>query len=275
MTSHDTAPAGRAAAPARASLAWRAAEAARMGWLEYRVVETPAGLLGATLPRGVLQILFFTTLAGVLAGPGHREYAFAGSLVLVLSGTNVNGVVAVPVLDKQYATFARVRTGVLSPTVTQLARALPYPVMGWVLLVVQAAVAAPLLGMTDFALQLLPWAWVYALIAFTLSVLGLAGATMSVGKRADVVAPNVLSYLVMLCSGAIVPPGRVAWVDAIGQVLPGRHGLDALRAGMAGRPWLGDLGLEAAAGLGFTVLAALSILVQARRASRLGHDDFE
>lgn len=109
MTSHDTAPAGRAAAPARASLAWRAAEAARMGWLEYRVVETPAGLLGATLPRGVLQILFFTTLAGVLAGPGHREYAFAGSLVLVLSGTNVNGVVAVPVLDKQYATFARVR----------------------------------------------------------------------------------------------------------------------------------------------------------------------
>ncbi|MFJ8113604.1 ABC transporter permease [Streptomyces sp. NPDC096132] len=274
MTSLDTAP-EHGAVPARALPAWRAAEAARMGWLEYRALQTPAGLLGATLPRGVLQILFFTTLAGVLAGPGHREYAFAGSLVLALSSTNVNGVVAVPVLDKQYATFARVRTGALSPTVTQIARALPYPVMGWSLLVVQGAIAAPLLGMTDFALRLLPWAWVYALIALTLSVLGLAGATMTVGKRADVVAPNVLSYLVMLCSGAIVPPGRVGWVDAIGQVLPARHGLDAVRAGMDGRPWLGDLGLEVAAGLGFTVLAALSILHQARRASRHGHDDFE
>ncbi|MFE3247214.1 ABC transporter permease [Streptomyces sp. NPDC059209] len=274
MTSHDKAP-SRAPVPAGASLAWRSAEAARMGWLEYRALQTPAGLLGATLPRGVLQILFFTTLAGVLAGPGHREYAFAGSLVLALSGTNVNGVVAVPVLDKQYATFARVRTGALSPTVTQIARVLPYPVMGWVLLLVQGAIAAPLLGMTDFALRLLPWAWVYALIALTLSVLGLAGATMTVGKRADVVAPNVLSYLVMLCSGAIVPPGRVGWVDAIGQVLPARHGLDAVRAGMEGRPWLGHLGLEVAAGLGFTVLAALSILLQARRASRHGHDDFE
>jgi ABC-type multidrug transport system permease subunit len=263
------------AASGRASLAWRSAEAVRMGWLEYRVLHSRAGLLGATLPRGVLQILFFTTLAGVLAGPGHREYAFAGSLVLALSSTNVNGVVAVPVLDKQYATFARVRTGALSPTITQLARALPYPVMGWVLLLGQAAIAAPLLGMTDFALRLLPWVWVYALIALTLGVLGLAGATMTVGKRADVVAPNVLSYLVMLCSGAIVPAGRVAWVDAIGQVLPARHGLDAVRAGMAGRPWLADVGLEVAAGVGFTVLAALSILVQARRASRLGHDDFE
>lgn len=268
MTSRDT-------APARASLAWQAAEAARMGWLEYRALRTPLRLIAATLPRGVLQILFFTTLAGVLAGPGHREYAFAGALVLALSSTNVNGVVAVPVLDKQYATFSRVRTGTLSPTITQIARALPYPAMGWVLLIAQAAIAAPVLGMTDFALRLLPWVWVYALIALTLSVLGLAGATMTVGRRADVLAPNVLTYLVMLCSGAFVPPGRVWWVDAIGQVLPARHGLDAIRAGMNGRPWLADLGLEVVAGIGFTVLAMLAILIQARRASRLGHDDFE
>ncbi len=274
MTSPDT-HAAPDITPPLSLLAWRAVEAARMGWLEYRALQTPAGLLGATLPRGVLQILFFTTLAGVLAGPGHREYAFAGSLVLVLSSTNVNGVVAVPVLDKQYATFARVRTGALSPTVTQIARALPYPVMGWLLVLAQGAIAAPLLGMTDFALHLLPWMWVYALIALTLTVLGVAGATMTVGKRADVVAPNVLAYLVMLCSGALLPTGRVGWVDAIGQVLPARHGLDAIRAGMDGRPWLADLSLEIAAGLGFTVLAALSILLQARRASRHGHDDFE
>jgi ABC-type multidrug transport system permease subunit len=262
-------------AAARPSRVWQAAEAARMGWLEYRALRRPRTLLATTLPRGVLQILFFTTLSGVLAGPGQREYAFTGALVLALSGSNVNGVVAVPVLDKQYATFARVRIGMPSPTVTQIARALPYPVMGWLLLLVEAAIAAPLLGMTGFALKLLPWAWVYAVIALTLSVLGLAGATMTVGKRADVLAPNVLSYLVMLCSGAIIPPGRVGWVDAIGQVLPARHGLEAIHAGMDGRPWLGDLALEVVAGVGFTVVAALSILIQARRASRFGHDDFE
>lgn len=263
------------AAAERPSRVWQAAEAARMGWLEYRALRSPRSLLAATLPRGVLQILFFTVLAGVLGGPGQREHAFAGALVLALSGSNVNGVVAVPVLDKQYATFARVRIGMPSPTVTQLARALPYPVMGWLLLLAQAAIAAPLLGMTHFALRLLPWAWVYAVMALTLSVLGLAGATMTVGKRADVLAPNVLAYLVMLSSGAIIPPGRVGWVDAIGQVLPARHGLDAIHAGLAGRPWLADLGLEIVAGVGFTVVAALSIRIQARRASRLGHDDFQ
>lgn len=258
----------------RSPLTWRTVEAVRLGWLEYVTLNPPLTLLTATLPRGVLQIVFFTVFGGVIAGPEHRAYVFVGALALALSGTNVSGVANVPIADKHYATFWRVRTGALPSTITLIARAASYPVVGFGLLLAEAAIAAPILGLTGFAVRMLPWLWIYALMACTLGIVGLAAATLTIGKRADVLAPNVLAYLIVLCSGAFLPPGRVGWIDAIGSVLPARHGLAAVHAAIDGRPWLAQVGLEIVVGVAFTVLTALVVLLQTRRASRLGHDDF-
>jgi hypothetical protein len=89
-----------------------------------------------------------------------------------------------------------------------------------------------------------------------------------------VLAPNLLGYLTILCSGAFLPPGQVGWVDAVGSVLPVRHGLAAVHAGLAGRPWLTEALLELTICLASAVLGVLAVLLQTRRATRHGHDDF-
>jgi ABC-2 type transport system permease protein len=246
----------------------------RIGWLECFANLPPSTMLAATLPRGVLQIVFFTVLGGVLAGPQHREFAFVGALVLALTGTNILDVVSVPLSDKANGTFWRIRTGAVPVTAVLVARSLPYIVVGFGLFLAEAAVAAPVLGLTGFAVRMLPWLWIFAVMAYTFGILVLAAAALTISKRADVLAPNVLAFLTLLCSGAVVPPGRVGWIDAIGTVLPVRHGLAAIHAATNGRPWLAELGLELAVGVACAVLTVLVVRIQTHRASRHGHDDF-
>ncbi|HEX6342585.1 ABC transporter permease [Umezawaea sp.] len=253
---------------------WRAAEAARLGGREFRATLPPAASIFATLPKGVLQIVFFTVLGGVVAGEDHRQFAFVGGLVLALTTTNTVNVINVPFGDKYFSTFWRIRTGDVPVAVVLYARAVPYLAVGFALFLAEAAIAAAVLGMGDLAVRLLPWLPVFALMACGYALLGIAAATATIAKRADVLAPNILGYLTMLCCGAFLPPGQVGWIDAVGSVLPVGHGLAAVRAGLDGRPWLTEALLELAICLASAVLGVLAVGVQTRRASRHGHDDF-
>ncbi|GGN62029.1 hypothetical protein GCM10010112_19780 [Actinoplanes lobatus] len=253
---------------------WRTAETMRLGRREFASNYTPAATLFATLPRGVLQIVFFTVLGGVVAGDGHRAYAFVGGLAIALTTTNTVGVINVPFGDKYFGTFWRIRTGAMPVALLQYARAAPYLIAGFVLFIIEAAIAALLLDMSGLAVRLLPWLPLFALMACGYALLGIAAATATIAKRADVLAPNLLACLTMLCSGAFLPPGRVGWVDAVGSVLPVRHGLAAVHAGLAGRPWQTEALLELAICLASAVLGILAVIMQTRRATRHGHDDF-
>jgi ABC-2 type transport system permease protein len=84
----------------------------------------------------------------------------------------------------------------------------------------------------------------------------------------------VVSFGVLLAGGVFLPPGRVPVLDAVGTVLPVRHGLIAVRAGLDGRPFVGELAAEALVGVGWGLVAFAVTVVQARRARRLGIDDF-
>jgi len=247
----------------------------RHGWREHNVTYPPIAVFFATLPKGVLQIVFFTILGGVVAGPDHREYAFIGGLALALTTTNVVTVISVPFADKYFSTFWRVRSGELPAVAALYARALPYLGVALGLFVVEGGIAAAILGFGGLALRLLPWLWIFVIMACGYAMLGIAAATATIAKRADAIAPNVLGYLTILCSGAFLPPGQVAWVDAIGSVLPVRHGLAAVHAALAGRPWLNEALLELTICLASAVLGLLAVMMQTRRATRLGHDDFD
>jgi ABC-2 type transport system permease protein len=254
--------------------AWRLGEVVRLGWREFRAVNPPSVIGGSILPRVALQALFFTLLGGVVAGARHQQYAFVGGLMLALAMTNILYVSQVPVADKDSATFWRLRIGVLHPVTVFAARALPYPIVGFAVLVVAAAIVAPLAGLGGLALRLVPVAFVYLLISFTATAAGLAAAAFAVGRHAETLASNLMGYVVMLCSGAFLPPGRVPVLDVIGTVLPGRHGLMAVRGYLDGRPWHAAVAAEAAVGVGWLAVAVLVVLVQMRRAWRHGHDDF-
>jgi hypothetical protein len=267
LTTHDQ-------APARLS-GWRAAEAVRLGWRDHNSTYTPAAVFFATLPKGVLQIVFFTVLGGVVAGPEHRDYAFIGGLALALTTTNVVTVISVPFGDKYFSTFWRIRTGDMPVAAVLYARALPYLGVAFALFLAEGAIAAGILGRWDLAVRVVPWLWIFAIMASGYAMTGIAVATATIAKRADALAPNILGYLTMLCSGAFLPPGQVGWVDAIGAVLPVRHGLAAVHAAMGGRPWLTEAMLELVVCLASALLGVFAVNVQARGAARHGHDDFD
>ncbi|MBO4205388.1 ABC transporter permease [Micromonospora echinofusca] len=253
---------------------WRLGETVRFGWREFHAVNPPSVVVGSILPRMLLQILFFTLLGGVLAGTRHQEYAFVGGLVLGLAMTVILYVSQVPVADKESGTFWRLRTGHLTPMVVFTARALPYPVVGFAVLLVSAAVVAPLAGLGGLAVRLLPVAGIYLLVAFTAMAAGLAAAAFAVGRRAETLVSNLMGYVVLLCSGAFLPPGRIPALDAIGTVVPGRHGLAAIHAHLRGDPWVSGVVAEAVVGVAWLGAATLVVAVQIRRARRHGHDDF-
>ncbi|MET9760112.1 ABC transporter permease [Streptomyces sp. NPDC006372] len=252
---------------------WRLGAVARFGWWEFRVENPPKIVLTAMLPRAILQCLFFTLL-GTVVGLADSSYSFTGSLAVILTLSGAIGVMDVPMLDKWSGTFHRVRSGVLPPFLIFVLRSLPYTALGFFYAVISLLLVAPLTGNTDMILPLLPWLPVYLLMAWTTSAAGLAGAAMAVGRRADAFMGNLLAYLILLASGVLIPEGRMPWVDAIGSVLPARHGLLAVRAGLEGQPWLGELGLELAVGGAWLLLAGLIVSVQVRRAHRQGFDDF-
>ncbi|MBA3523610.1 MAG: hypothetical protein H0T85_03470 [Geodermatophilaceae bacterium] len=107
-----------------------------------------------------------------------------------------------------------------------------------------------------------------------LVAMGLATASFCVGKRAEVAIYNAAMYLVLLCSGALIPRGTLPALDVIGSVLPATHGLLAVRGALADRPWVVELLLEAAVGAVWLVLAYVLFTAQAARSRRTGSDSF-
>lgn len=254
--------------------AWRSAQVLRHGWYEFLAANPPMLIISATGPRVLLQTMFYTLLGDAVADPGQRAFAFVGALVIALAGTNAVYVSNIPVADSEYATFWRIRSGRSGPAPVLLLRSAPYPLMGLGLTVAAGAIVGPLVGESALTVRLLPWLPILALIALTSTVAGLAAAALAIGRHADVLVSNLLSYLIVLCSGGFLPPGRLSWVDDIGRFLPATHGLAAIRAGLAHRPWTGELVLEVSVGLGWTALAILTIAAQDLKARKTGHDDY-
>lgn len=273
MTSSDIAGA-RPDVPGAHLTGWRVRQALYLGWRGYLADNPPRVLFWTTGFRGVMQAVFLVLLGGLVGGFGRRD-AFIGVMAILVTGPNVIGVANVPIADKTYATFWRLRRAVMHPALILFARAAPYPVIATLILIPQAAVTALILGIPGSLLRFLPYLPIFALMACNASIMGLGATTLSVSRRPDVLAPNLVSYVILLGSGAVVPPGRVPWLDAIGPVLPAWHGLAAVRHALAGRPWAGDVLGEILVGVLWAAIGIIGMHVQDRRARRLGYDEFD
>jgi ABC-type multidrug transport system permease subunit len=262
----------------RAALAgspWRCWEMLRFGWREFLAHNPPRVIAVTTASRAVFQTLFFTLLGHLAGGTEQRRYAFVGATAVVMCIMTTVGIADVPALDKWQGTFWRLRSARVAPLTVFAIRALPYPTVGLALAILAILVTGPLAGLPRLTVDLLPLLPLYGLMAATSAVAGLAGGALAAGKRADVLVGNLLSYTILLTSGAFLPPGRITWLDHIGQMLPMTHGLAAVRAALAGRPWAGLALAETAVGAGWAALAWAVVLLQVQRAKRAGHDDFD
>ena len=244
------------------------------GWRQYLEDNPPWVTATAILPRAVLQAAFVMLLCQFVGGTQLRQYASVGAVALTLTLSTTAGIVDVPATDKGLGTFWRIRTGKLAPFTVFVLRSWPYPVVGFAMTVVTLVVVAPAFGIAWLGPQLLPLLLCLALLALTTSAIGLAGAAFAVGRRADVLVGNLLTYLTMLSSAALVPPGRIRWVDLLGSILPMRHGLAAIRASQAHEPFAGQLGAEVVVGAGWLAVAWILVRIQVHRARTSGHDDF-
>lgn len=252
----------------------KAAAAIRLGYLEHRAAGPWHIIVTAEWPRVILQCLFFTALGHVTAGSAGGRFAFVGSVAMVIILSTITAIGDVPAVEKANGTFYRLQLSGLHIAGIFALRSLPWLAQGMVAMLLCLVVVGPVTGNAETSLALLPALPILLLMTVTSAAAGLAAASPAIGRRAESVAANGLTYLVIATGGLLIPAGRAPVLDAIGSVLPLRHGVLAIRALLDGRPWLGEVVLEAVVGVGWAVLAAALYRWQATRARVTGSDDF-
>lgn len=253
---------------------WRAGRIIRFGFLEYRADNPSRIVLAAIWPRLIFQALFWVLLGFVAAGDEGARFAYVGAVAMALTLGGLAGMSDVPVNDKFAGTYTRLLGAVTPPTLVFFGRGVAQLTMSVVEMLVVLFGAGLLTGQWRIMLALVPLLPMYLVIALAMSAAGLATASFCVGKRAEVAIYNAMVYLVILCSGALIPRGTLPALDVIGTVLPATHGMLAVRAGLADQPWVSELLLEVGVGTGWLLLAYLLFTAQAARSRLTGSDSF-
>lgn len=252
---------------------WRISETARIGYREHRAEEPWKITFTTRWPRALLQCLFFTMIGRVVGGADGQAYTFVGSVAIIMTLFAMS-ITDVPIRDRWNATFYRLRS-------SRLPVPMIYIIRSWPAAVEAAAAAASCIvvvgvatGQAALALQLLQVIPIYVLMAFTVSAAALAAASAGLFGRAgnDIIVGNLGQYLIIACSGALIPPGRVAWLDAVGSILPTRHGIQAIHHYLAGEPWLADVRTEVVVGAAWLTAAIVLYSALTRRVRHTDHD---
>ncbi|KQV17506.1 MULTISPECIES: ABC transporter permease [unclassified Kitasatospora] len=251
------------------------ARAGRLSAREY-LVEYPSGiLLGAVLPRALLQVVFLTMLGRAVGGAdGALAAGLGASAFNIVSATVIKGP-DVLIEDRVQGTLYRLRMTEIPLAALVAARWVVYAAEGLITALLAVPVVALLTGRTDPLTDLPSTLPLYLLMALTASSFGLALAVVAVGRRADVFLTNFGSYLVLAFSGVLAALPTDGPRALAGAVLPISHGIAALRAVQHGA----DAGLvlrlaatEALVGLGWALAAVLGLRIQAYRLRRSGND---
>lgn len=253
---------------------WRTGRIIRIGFLQYSAANPMRIVLATIWPRLVFQTIFWILLGYVAAGSSGARFAYIGAVATALTFSGIAGMSDVPVDDKFAGTYSRLLGASTPPTLVFFGRGVAQLAWSVVEMLVCLVAAGLVTGQARTMVALLAVLPIYLTIALTMSAAGLACAALCVGKRAEVAIYNALTYLVILCSGALIPAGRLAVLDLVGSVLPATHGLVAIRSALAGGPWLGQVALEVIVGLGWLLLAYVLFEAQAGRARRTGSDSF-
>jgi ABC-2 type transport system permease protein len=242
-------------------------------WLSYRALFTwlnPLGYVSSRIMMPVMVTLLFGSIGRHL-GTGAARPA-VGTAMLAVASATVFGINLAVANERTFGTFGGwlmapqgLLTGLLGKSLFHLIDAM----LGAVLTFGIAALA--------FSLRVpgsaIPWLLLCAACAALSSAgLGVAVAAVSVRFRDVFTAPNIVSSLLLVGSGAVVAPAALpAHLGAIGTVLPLTHAVRAANAVLAGAgPPVTELGLEAATGIAWGVVGYVLLrwmTIQARRAA--------
>ncbi|MFI6347183.1 ABC transporter permease [Streptomyces sp. NPDC050560] len=235
------------------------------GGISYRALfvgTTPSMFVGTLLVGPVLQLLFFVYLGRQLQVADDTFYILGNAVLAVSNACVIGGTMAVA-NERRYGTLGVVLLSPRSRALLWTGRALPYTANGLFVTVFVLACGALLLG-----LRIPPGAvpgLLLALLAAALSgsAFGLALGALGLRFRDVFVVSNVAGALLLLLTGANVPPGTLpGWLAAVGRFLPLTHAARAARAfvtdtGAGVREGLRQSATEYAVGLGYLLAAVL------------------
>lgn len=279
MPEVTTYPGSRRTSPGRVNPARVVAAAARGALADMRTIYTPFTWTVGWLGRIIMQVIFFALIGTLLGSREAVVYLFIGQAVMA---TVTECFMAIPstTWERRAGTLALLiaAPGPLWPVF--VGRSLQWLPSGVATGTIVLLAVGPFFGVTWSpwaALLLVP---ALAVVAASMYAVALAlSAVVLRGPRWRNVVSNVSSLVVMLLSGATVPVTMwPSWLQAVGQVLPVTHALEAIRLlqeqGVVGAAWP-LLGLALLLGLGWFVLAAAAFTLFGKAGRRAGTIDFD
>lgn len=279
MPEVTTYPGSRRTSPGRVNPARVVAAAARGALADMRTIYTPFTWTVGWLGRIIMQVIFFALIGTLLGSREAVVYLFIGQAVMA---TVTECFMAIPstTWERRAGTLALLiaAPGPLWPVF--VGRSLQWLPSGVATGTIVLLAVGPFFGVTWSpwaALLLVP---ALAVVAASMYAVALTlSAVVLRGPRWRNVVSSVSSLVVMLLSGATVPVTMwPSWLQAIGQVLPVTHALEAIRLlqehGVVGAAWP-LLGLALLLGLGWFVLAAAAFTLFGKAGRRAGTIDFD
>lgn len=247
----------------------------QIGWRLY-FAHNPLKLTVWTgLVQGVFQLIFFYYFFSFLTHASDPDKVFRVALALTTLRSMTTVAAIVPLVDKADGVFWRIRSAVPTVWSSLLIRTLPYVLMGLCFTVLQGLLVSLIfrqLAWAQIVLANIPSLFLILCAAMTLVI---CTSTLSIAHRADVFAPNLSVLVLTFCTGAAIPTGKVAWLDAISTFIPASHAIAAFYDhAVCSAEWFIALGTEVFVISGYLGLFyAATQWVQAA-VRRTGHDDF-
>lgn len=254
--------------------AWRSGRLLRFGVVQYLATNPPFLVLTAMWPRLVFRAALWVLIGAAVNGAAGAAYTFVGAVAITLLQSGVGGMSDVTVIEKVSGTYTMLLRATTPLVWVFAGRGAAYTAGAVADTVVVAVVVGAATGHLDLVGSMLPLAPVFLLMALSVSAAGLACASVSVGKRAEVAIYNGFTTLVELACGALIPRSALGPVGWLGNVLPLTNGLEAVRRHLAGEPMGWGVAREGLVLAGWFAAAVVAFTVQAHRARRTGSDSF-
>lgn len=249
-------------------------ETVKVGWRIFSR-DAPFRLIVTSFwVRSVGECLLFTAIGLVAAGPAGADHAFTGAVVLTMVFYTLAMATDIPLRDRWDGTYPRLATGRMFPFLAFLLRSVPQLMHALLAATVALLVVGFATGRAETVLATVPAIPLLLVGAVSAVGAGLCVVAPAIGTRLDVITYNVMTALIIVCSGAVIPRGSSQVLDAVGTVLPLTHTVSAVRAVQEGGPFWHHVGAEALVAGGWILVAAMLVNALERRGRRLGRGVF-
>lgn len=245
---------------------------------DHRAMYTWRSWAGGWLLRILAQVTFFALLGRLVASDEAAQYLAIGNAVAIAALESMM-VVASAAWERRAGTFPLLVAAPGPMVLVFVGRGLQWVVEGSLCALLALLLVGPVFGVSLSIGAVVVCALLMLLVSISTYGLGLVVAALVMRTpRVRSVVSNVGFLVLAFAAGTYVPVHALpAWIQVIGQVLPMRHGLAAVRGVIDGAPLasvLGQAALEAVVAAAWWTLSVATFRAIADAGRRTGSIEF-